>query len=277
MAPLDLSPKQQMTAIIWYMQGCIATFYDSKKKPVGTESLLLAANLAYRKINLLKIATPAIPYLSRLTKLELQNNYLSELPAELWRLEYLRELNVGRNQLTSIPPAIARLQHLRELYIYDNALTELPPVIGLLPALQVLDITHNRLTSLPSQILHQRRLHTHLDQNPFDAPESTCTWPCPLRSQCLQITGIAVADSEDDISALERSCVSPSIVDSLKHDHALAVPCSQCQSTLYHNDLTMVRCHAAYGRKALPIMYRACSQSCWNSLIKDEEALESPA
>lgn len=53
MAPLDLTPKQQMTAIIWYMQGCIATFYDNKKKPVGTESLLLAANLAYRKINLL--------------------------------------------------------------------------------------------------------------------------------------------------------------------------------------------------------------------------------
>lgn len=47
-------------AVLWYMQGCVATFYQctdegeeqqKKKKLVSTESFVLNVNLAYRQLN----------------------------------------------------------------------------------------------------------------------------------------------------------------------------------------------------------------------------------
>ena len=45
-------------------------------------------------------------------------------------------MNLGDNQLTSVPAEIGQLTSLRELVLYDNQLTSLPAEIGQLASLR---------------------------------------------------------------------------------------------------------------------------------------------
>jgi len=49
--------------------------------------------------------------------LNLQDNQLVSLPAEIGHLRSLRELNLGGNQLTTMPAEIGQLPSLKKLYL----------------------------------------------------------------------------------------------------------------------------------------------------------------
>ena len=51
---------------------------------------------------------------------------LTELPLELWQLDYIQQLNLNSNQLTTLPPEIGQLTQLQTLYLMDNQLASLP-------------------------------------------------------------------------------------------------------------------------------------------------------
>ena len=51
----------------------------------------------------------------RLTKLYLSHNSLTEIPTEVFELEWLETLNLSFNKLTSLPEALTRLKKLSEL------------------------------------------------------------------------------------------------------------------------------------------------------------------
>ncbi len=88
----------------------------------------------------------------RLTELDLSHNSLTEIPAEVFELEWLEKLNLSFNQLTSVPESITRLTNLSQLYLGDNRLTSVPESITRLTNLSVLDLSYNPLTSVPESI-----------------------------------------------------------------------------------------------------------------------------
>ncbi|MCL6750454.1 leucine-rich repeat domain-containing protein [Nostoc sp. CCCryo 231-06] len=101
----------------------------------------------------------------QLTELDLSNDWgtndkekLTEIPAEVFELEWLEVLNLSGNQLTTLPEAIARLQQLTSLYLSDNQLTALPEAIARLQQLTFLDLSHNKLTTLPEAIARLQQL-----------------------------------------------------------------------------------------------------------------------
>ncbi|MEH2179317.1 COR domain-containing protein [Nostoc sp.] len=83
---------------------------------------------------------------------------LTEIPTEVFELEWLEVLNLSGNILTTLPEAITRLQHLTTLYLSDNELTTLPEAIIRLQQLTSLDLTHNKLTTLPETITRLQQL-----------------------------------------------------------------------------------------------------------------------
>ena len=58
--------------------------------------------------------------------LELDNNQLSSLPAEIGNLINLLQLHLSNNQLRSLPAGIGKLVNLNELNIFNNELSSLP-------------------------------------------------------------------------------------------------------------------------------------------------------
>jgi Leucine-rich repeat (LRR) protein/GTPase SAR1 family protein len=117
----------------------------------------------------------------RLTELDLSNTFgtpdaekLTEIPAEVFELEWLETLNLGYNQLTSVPESISRLTNLSELYLNSNQLTSVPESITRLTNLSQLDLSYNQLTSVPESITRLTNLSVlDLSYNPLTSvPES---------------------------------------------------------------------------------------------------------
>jgi len=107
----------------------------------------------------------------KLKKLDLSNNLhtedkekLTEIPAEVFELEWLKVLNLSYNQLTTLPEAIAHLQQLTSLDLSYNKLTALPEAITHLQQFTSLDLSYNGLRTLPEAITHLQQL-TSLDLN----------------------------------------------------------------------------------------------------------------
>ena len=88
----------------------------------------------------------SIHRLTKLEKLDLSGNKLTELPAEINDLRELRELWVRNNQLVGLPTSIQRLTKLEELDLSGNKLTELASEISDLRELRELSVIRNPLT-----------------------------------------------------------------------------------------------------------------------------------
>jgi internalin A len=90
----------------------------------------------------------------------LSSNQLTSLPPEIGKLSSLNTLYLKSNRLTSLPAEIAQLTNLNTLYLSNNQLPNLPPGIGQLTNLSALYLSNNRLTSLPPEIGKLNSLNT---------------------------------------------------------------------------------------------------------------------
>lgn len=112
--------------------------------------------------------------------LDLSNNSLSELPADLSRFKKLRILFCSNNRFTQLPEVLGQCENLemigfksnqitsvssdslptltRWLILTDNKIDSLPEDFGKLIRLQKLALAGNRLTSLPDSIVNCRNL-----------------------------------------------------------------------------------------------------------------------
>lgn len=88
----------------------------------------------------------------QLKRLDLNNNQLQSLPAEIEKLVALEFLNLNDNQFQSLPNAITQLVTLESLFLEHNQLQSLPAEIGQLVALKTLFLEDNQLKSLPVEI-----------------------------------------------------------------------------------------------------------------------------
>lgn len=55
--------------------------------------------------------------LTKLNRIELEENSLTQIPQNLWQIKTLTYLNLSDNRLTNLPPEIGNMQSLKRLYL----------------------------------------------------------------------------------------------------------------------------------------------------------------
>ncbi|CAJ0968509.1 unnamed protein product [Ranitomeya imitator] len=110
------------------------------------------SQLVPKSIQILDLAT--------LKVLDLHDNQITSIPADIGQLKSLRVLNVERNVLRSLPDSIGNLIQLQTLNVKGNKLKLLPPTVGGLRCLRTLNISENRLSELPPALANVRTLET---------------------------------------------------------------------------------------------------------------------
>ncbi|NXX10857.1 LRSM1 ligase, partial [Podargus strigoides] len=125
--------------------------------------------------NLTSLVPKSCSLLSLITVkvLDLHDNQLASLPADIGQLTALQVLNLERNLLKCLPQSIGDLAQLQVLNVKGNKLKELPDTVSGLRSLRTLDISENTLQELPRVLAHIRTLETLI----LDA--SSMTYPSP--------------------------------------------------------------------------------------------------
>ncbi|XP_058015232.1 E3 ubiquitin-protein ligase LRSAM1 isoform X4 [Ahaetulla prasina] len=92
--------------------------------------------------------------------LDLHDNQLTSLPADINQLTSLQVLNVEKNVLKALPDSIGDLAQLQTLNLKGNKLKKLPSTLEGLRSLRTLDISENLVQELPQTLAHIRTLET---------------------------------------------------------------------------------------------------------------------
>jgi Leucine-rich repeat (LRR) protein len=101
-----------------------------------------------------------IAQLRGLRTLDIHQNWLRSLPAELGGLQELRSLNVTSNYLGTLPDWIWGLKNLEFLSVGVNNLEAVSPRVGELQNLQALYLHKNRIREVPREVLQLKGLKT---------------------------------------------------------------------------------------------------------------------
>lgn len=88
----------------------------------------------------------------KLEYLDLQKNYLDELPVKIGTLRNLTVLNLNSNQLSYLPKSFGKLENLETLNLSSNYFVDYPDIINELVNLKALDISYNDLMVIPESI-----------------------------------------------------------------------------------------------------------------------------
>ncbi|XP_061867344.1 E3 ubiquitin-protein ligase LRSAM1 isoform X3 [Colius striatus] len=111
--------------------------------------------------------------LRTLKVLDLHDNQLASLPADIGQLTSLQVLNLERNILKCLPQSIGDLAQLQMLNVKGNKLQELPGTLSGWRSLRVLDVSGNGLRELPRGLAHVRTLQV------LTLDASSMTYPSP--------------------------------------------------------------------------------------------------
>ncbi|XP_074017171.1 E3 ubiquitin-protein ligase LRSAM1 [Numenius arquata] len=125
--------------------------------------------------NLTSLVPKSCSLLSLITVkvLDLHDNQLASLPADIGQLTSLQVLNLERNLLKCLPQSIGDLAQLQTLNVKGNKLKELPATVSGLRSLRTLDVSENLLQELPRVLAHVRTLET------LTLDASSMTYPSP--------------------------------------------------------------------------------------------------
>ncbi|KAI8993331.1 hypothetical protein BDB01DRAFT_832159 [Pilobolus umbonatus] len=263
--------NERRSVTLWHLNGCLATFYEiddttHKKVPTETVCFINKVYLGFKRVDTFTISPPAIPYLRHLSSLQLQNNNLTTIPEEIWRLTSLEQLDLGSNQLRQLSPSVGCLINLRTLLIHNNNITTLPSQLGRLKKLELLDVTNNQLSCLPCEILGMKLKNLWLDNNQFIPYETgvikTPTIPS-LRSLCMQMVGLLCAEDEEVRCMIEDM---PSVIkEEILVNEELIPKCHICESSVFHDGLLYIKSDQ---QRNIPYEYRACKHTCLINIIK---------
>jgi hypothetical protein len=103
--------------------------------------------------------------LQNLRELAIHDNATLDFPSTLAmmaRIPALERLDLAENDLRELPAEIGGLANLKELLLWHNELKTLPPEIGSLGRLEWINLAQNSIESLPAEMARLRSL-THLD------------------------------------------------------------------------------------------------------------------
>ncbi|XP_059721053.1 E3 ubiquitin-protein ligase LRSAM1 isoform X4 [Haemorhous mexicanus] len=123
--------------------------------------------------NLTSLVPKSCSLLSLITVkvLDLHDNQLASLPADIGQLTALQVLNLERNLLKGLPQSVGDLAQLQVLNVKGNQLRALPGSVSGLRSLRALDVSGNELRELPRELAHARSLQTlTLDASAMNFP-----------------------------------------------------------------------------------------------------------
>jgi hypothetical protein len=200
----------------------------------GSQRLNLACGLTTFPAEIFELA-------DSLEILDLSNNALRSLPADLPRLHKLRVLFCSNNQFTELPEVLGQCEHLsmvgfkanqirhvsghalphslRWLILTDNQIAELPPELGRCEQLQKLMLAGNQLQQLPEELSACVNLELlRIASNQLNAlPSWLLTLP--------RLAWLAYADNpfctESETAALRHSPISEIAWETLAIQHKL--------------------------------------------------------
>eukprot|EP01060_Flectonema_neradi_P017692 TRINITY_DN24539_c0_g1_i1.p1 TRINITY_DN24539_c0_g1~~TRINITY_DN24539_c0_g1_i1.p1 ORF type:complete len:640 (+),score=78.96 TRINITY_DN24539_c0_g1_i1:79-1920(+) len=134
--------------------------YDNKTWWEEVE--LTKLDLSNNELSELPPGMPSFPMLGSIQQLNLMRNSLSSLPGDLFSFQTLTKLIVCDNKITTVPDEIGTAMHLSELDFSNNPIRQLPESLGNLDHLSTLKLTKCALVALPESLGGCRSLH-HLD------------------------------------------------------------------------------------------------------------------
>lgn len=206
------------------------------------QALLLVSRLrGLRELDLrqnwLRTLPAEMSALQELRFLDLASNYLGEVPDWIFDLARLEHLNLGVNELKGISPRIGNLEGLRALYIHKNAIAALPKEISALRNLGVLNLYLNRFPDYPKEMWSLPGIHTFAWGlcNVDYIPEEMSGWT-QLRFITLVACKIADAGRLARNRELSGARLHKNVIERVHHD--LCDMPKLRQVTLYQNDLT---------------------------------------
>ena len=101
-------------------------------------------------------------------RLNLKNQKLKSLPAEIGELTLLEDLDLENNLIKSLPSEISHLTNLKKFSGRKNAFKEIPVEILSLPQLEILDMKENFIQEIPGTIKALKSLKViSVGQNPI--------------------------------------------------------------------------------------------------------------
>ena len=93
-----------------------------------------------------------------ISKLDLSNQNLTQIPSEIFALKNLKSINLSNNNISTIPPDIVNLKRLEKLDVSNNKISNFYAKICRLPKLQVLNLNNNSIKTIPKQIKYLSEL-----------------------------------------------------------------------------------------------------------------------
>ncbi|GAA1595599.1 hypothetical protein GCM10009804_60230 [Kribbella hippodromi] len=137
-----------MAAQDWQQSGHLSLRrMGLRSLPDRVPSLELLTSLDLSDNRLTELPPAWLSDATRLQRLVLAGNRLTELPETIGQAAALRLLDVSDNRLSEIPAAIARCHELRRIDVSSNGLRDLTPLAEV-PGLLILDAADNRLAEL---------------------------------------------------------------------------------------------------------------------------------
>ena len=170
------------------MQGSIQMSYPIaisiiEKKYEATKKLLLGSNVDMGRKQVdwseLKLTILHSSWIYSIApwvvSLKLVNNHLKTLPQEMFSATQLRRLDLSQNLLESVSADLFALPNLEWLSLVHNRLKDIPETSSWTPSLVSLDLSENQLTTLPRGIQYSHIEILNLCKNQFTVvPKCLC-------------------------------------------------------------------------------------------------------
>jgi Leucine rich repeat len=142
-----LPPKD--TEYIYLKSSSAPLFYPNNSGGIDAQDAYFDITFKdFSKQKLVKLP-PSVFLYKQLKTLLLNNNLLTNLPAEMSQLAFLENLSIKNNKLEHLPIEIGQLKNLKTLDLSRNKLKELPNEMKNLNALEDLNLSTNRLSAVP--------------------------------------------------------------------------------------------------------------------------------
>lgn len=96
--------------------------------------------------------------LTQLLSFSARENNINIIPSDIGKLTTLESLWLHENKLVDLPTEIGNLKRLKDLWVHDNQLVKVPSSLGLLSSLTDLRLDHNKLSFLPHELGYMNAL-----------------------------------------------------------------------------------------------------------------------